>query len=42
MGADQLRAWRSLRQRWAWLDGLPLADQAWLAYGLFAAHQQAG
>ncbi|PRW33326.1 serine threonine- kinase receptor R831 [Chlorella sorokiniana] len=42
LSASRAAAWRSLRQRWGWLDGLGAVDRSWIFWGAFHAFQQEG
>lgn len=42
LGASRAAAWRRLRERWGWLDGLGGVDRSWIFWGAFHAYQQEG
>ncbi|KAI7842753.1 hypothetical protein COHA_003502, partial [Chlorella ohadii] len=42
LSASRAAAWRALRQRWGWLDGLSAVDRSWMYWGAFHAYQQEG
>lgn len=42
LSASRAAAWRRLRERWGWLDGLGDVDRSWIYWGAFHAYQQEG